>query len=476
MDDAPRALGRQSESGAERPLLTTPWLVFVLVAAAAPLAAVIGNLPIALARGNGAGTPAAFLFAAVTLLCFSVGYAAMSRRVVNTGAFYTYVAKGLGRPAGVGAAFTALIAYISFTIGLAAFVGYFLDLVLSTLGVHVSWLVYAAGGIAIVGVLGYLSVDLSAKLIGALIAAEIIILLIFDISVLVAKGAAALPLESFSPHEVLSPGLGISLMVAFTSFIGFESAALYGEETKDPTRSVPIAIYVSVILIGAFYLFTAWVTIGALGPEQTGPEAIAQGGMLMFSVFTRYSGEIMSDIAGVLVCTSLLASYLAIHNAAARYIFALSRENLLPRSLGYLHPTRYSPSNASVVVTAITIVCIAAFGLTGLDPYAAGVPVVVGFGTLGIVFLQGFAAIAILAYFWRLPGAVEPWVLVVSTLGALGLIAATALAAANFKLLATSDLPAVGWLPLIYPVTVAIGVGFALWLRSAKPKVYSALS
>jgi amino acid transporter len=303
----------------------------LLVAAAAPLAAMIGSLPIALARGNGAGTPAAFLFAAVTLLCFSVGYAAMSRRVVNTGAFYTYVAEGLGKPAGVGAAFTAMIAYVSFTVGLAAFVGYFLDLVLSTLGVHVSWLVYAAGGMAIVAVLGYLSVDLSAKVLGALIAAEIIILVIFDVSVIAAKGAAALPFESFSPHVVLAPGLGIGLMIAFTSFIGFESAALYGEEAKNPTRSIPIAIYTSVVLIGAFYLFTAWVTVGALGPEQAASEASAQGGMLMFSVLTRYSGEVVSDIAGVLVCTSLLASYLAIHNAATRYIFALSRENLLPR-------------------------------------------------------------------------------------------------------------------------------------------------
>ena len=51
--------------------------------------------------------------------------------MVSTGAFYTYVAKGLGKPVGVAAAFTAALAYVVYTIGLAAFLGYFADLVLA---------------------------------------------------------------------------------------------------------------------------------------------------------------------------------------------------------------------------------------------------------------------------------------------------------------------------------------------------------
>jgi amino acid transporter len=475
MDQVSRATTLQTETQENRPLLPAWQLVFLLIAAAAPLAAMIGTLPIALARGNGAGTPTAFLLAAIALLCFSVGYAAMSRRMVNTGAFYTYVLRGLGRPAGVGAAFIAMIAYVALTIGLAAFVGYFIDLVLSTLGVHVSWLLYAAVGIVIVAVLGYRSIELSSKVVGAFIAAEIVVLTIFDACVVIAKGWAAFPPASFSPHVLLVPGLGISLMVAFTSFIGFESAALYGEETKDPTRTVPRAIYISVVLIGAFYLLTAWLAVGAIGTEAVVDTAQADGGMLMFNLFTRYSGEVVADITGVLVCTSLLASYLAIHNAATRYIFALSRENLLPRTLGRLHAVRAAPSNASLLVTGITVIVVAAFGSTGLDPYAAGVPVLIGFGTLGIVFLQAFAAVAILAFFARRPGMLKLWELLAATVGALGLIAATALAAAHFQLLATSDLPVVGWIPLLYPVTVAVGIGFALWLRGNRPDLYEAL-
>src|SRR5579875_3776584 len=64
------------------------------------MAAMVGNVPLAMIRGTGAGLSAAFVLGLLVLLCFSAGYATMSRRVVNTGAFYTYIARALaGRPA-----------------------------------------------------------------------------------------------------------------------------------------------------------------------------------------------------------------------------------------------------------------------------------------------------------------------------------------------------------------------------------------
>ncbi len=87
-----------------RRVLSTRKVVFLVIAAAAPMSAMVGNVPLALIRGNGVALPAAFVLAAVILLCFSVGYAAMNRRVVNSGAFYTYIARALGKPAGVAGA------------------------------------------------------------------------------------------------------------------------------------------------------------------------------------------------------------------------------------------------------------------------------------------------------------------------------------------------------------------------------------
>ena len=139
------------ETSKGRRSLSTGRVVFIVIAAAAPMAAMVGNVPIGLMYGNGAALPVAFVIALAVLLCFSVGYAQMSRKVVNSGAFYTYVARALGKPLGVGAAYVALTAYTAMAIGLAGGFGYFMEqLVIGAGGPSIPWYVFTGIGIAIV--------------------------------------------------------------------------------------------------------------------------------------------------------------------------------------------------------------------------------------------------------------------------------------------------------------------------------------
>ena len=92
-------------------------IVFFVIAAAAPLTGMLGIIPVAIRLGNGAGVPGAFVAAGLILLVFSVGYAAMKRHVVNAGAFYAYLAQGLGRSFGVGGAFVAVVSYTTMQVG-----------------------------------------------------------------------------------------------------------------------------------------------------------------------------------------------------------------------------------------------------------------------------------------------------------------------------------------------------------------------
>jgi amino acid transporter len=477
MDETLRDVARRFERDKKRRnTLSTPRIVFLVVAAAAPLAAMVGNLPLALSRGNGAGMPGAFLLATLTLVCFAVGYAQMSRRVVNTGAFYTYVAMGLGKPVGVGAAFVAMVAYVSMTIGMAGAVGYFISLIAQSLGFSVPWIPFAAAGVVITGVLGYRSIDLSSKLLGALMVAEIAVLAVFDGSVVFSRGLAAMPATSFAPTTVFAPGFAVALMFAYTSYIGFESAALYGEEAHEPAKSIPTATYASVALIGVFYLLTGWITVGAMGAEHARSIAAAQGGQMLFSLIGQYCGKAAADVAGALLCTSLLASYLAIHNAATRYIFALSREKLLPPALGRFNPVRYAPSNASLAASTITAACLATFALSGADPYHLVFPCLIGMATLGVIALQAFAAVAIIAYFRRQKGS-DLWrTLVAPAIGAAGLILAVVLVTLNFRLLTQLDVAWINRLPYAYAVIFAGGATFAYWLKSRRPTTYAGLA
>jgi amino acid transporter len=456
--------------------LTTPRIVFLVVAAAAPLAAMVGTVPLAFAIGNGAGVPAAFAFAGLTLLCFSVGYAAMSRRIVNTGGFYTYLARGLGKPPAVAGGLVAVVAYNAATIGLIGGTAYFVQLVAAAFGLTLPWEVWAVVVIAIVAVLGYRQIDLSARVLSVLMVGEIALLLVFDVAILERRGAAALPATSFAPSTVVTGGLGVALMFAFISFIGFESAALYGEETRNPRRSVPLATYFSVVVIAVFYAFTSWAAVGAIGVDNVRSVAGEQLGNLFFGLSDTYVGEVVTVAMQILLCTSLFAATLALHNAANRYMFALGRERVLPGWLGGVHPRHRSPHRASLVQTDLTVVVVAVFAVAGLDPYTNLATTMLGLGTVGIIVLQAAAALSVLAFFRNRPDRHWWRTALAPLLGLAGLVTAIVLVVANFAVMTGTTNVVVGELPVLLLVPVVVGIGYGLWMRSARPRQYAALA
>lgn len=461
----------------DRRTLSTQRIVFLVIAAAAPLAAMIGNVPLALVYGNGAGLPVAYLVAAIVLIAFSTGYAAMSRRVINTGAFYTYISRALGKDIGVGAAYLALTSYTAMTCGLAGAFGYFMhELILSAALVNIPWYLLSAIGIAIVALLGYRSVDLSAKILGFLMIAEFAVLIVFEVLVLAEKGFSAFPTESFTYHAATSGPFGIAALIAFTSFIGFESAALYGEETKNPERSIPRATYIAVISVGVFYVITTWMIIGATGLDKLSSQADKDGGVFVLNLLDQYGGETLFSIGAVLLCTSVLAGYSALHNAASRYLFALGRESIAPRVFGEYHKDFFSPHIASIAITSVTSVVALAFAVSGADPYKVFAASLIAVGTLGIVALQAFASLSVVVFFWKRKDRTW-WAGVVAPLiGFIGLMGAFFLAATHYNTLTGSDNKWVNLVPVLLLLVTVAGIINGIRIKRTKPVIYAKLA
>lgn len=461
----------------ERPrLLSTRRVVFLVIAAAAPMAAIAGNAPLALVRGDGIALPAAYVLAAAVLVCFAVGYSAMSKRVVNSGAFYVFVARGLGKPAGVATGYVAALGYLGLAVGMCAVFGYFTSLVFAESGLDVPWGVFSAVGVLVVAAFGFRSADLSARVLGVLMVLEFAVLLVLDVLVVGRKGGAAFPLESFSPAELAGGSLAIGLMFAFTSFVGFESAALYGEETERPERSIPRALYISVLSIAVFYVLTSWIVIGGAGGAAAPARAREDLGNLVFTLAEQYGGTALLDLSAVLLCTSVLASWVALHNAASRYLFALGWEQVAPRPLGRYHAAHQSPHVASAVVTVTTVLVVGGMGVAGADPYEVIAASIVGMGTLSIVLVQAFTALAVMVYFWRRADRRLFSCLVAPAVGALGLGLGFTLAAVNYAALTGSDRAAVNAAPLLIGVAALAGVVAAVRLRTRSPLAYSQLA
>jgi amino acid transporter len=463
-----------STSQSLRGSLTTPRIVFLVVAAAAPLAAMVGTVPLAFAIGNGAGVPATFVLAGLTLLCFSVGYAAMSRRIVNTGGFYTYMAHGLGKPPAVAGGLVAVVSYNALAIGLVGAFGYFVQLIAQSHGLTAPWWVWSGLGLILLAYFGYRQIDISAKTLSIVMLAEIGILTALAIAIVVRRGADAFPAASFDPRTVAAPGIGVALMFALISFVGFESAALYGEESRDPRRSVPRATYASIALIAVFYTLVSWVVVGAIGVGNLAPTAQSQLGDLFFRLSDDFLGAAATVVMQILLCTSLFGSMLALHNGANRYMYVLGRERVLTAWLGGVnHGTPHRASLTQIAVSAVTVVI---FALAGLDPYVNLATSMLGLGTLGVVALQCAAALSVIGFFRGRSGAHWWRTGLAPLLGFVGLAMAGVLLVLNFSVVTGTTSTLVNLLPWSLMLAAAGGIGYALWMRHAHPERYAHLA
>ena len=461
-------------SGKKR-LLSTGMVVFLVVSAAAPLTAMAGNMPIGLSFPGGLGMPMAFVVVAAILGCFAAGYAELSRVVKGTGAFYTYIGRGLGKPAGVVAAYCAVLAYGAMSIGLAAAFGYFGSILFDQLGLKVPWLGCAVVGIAAIGVMGYLALDFSARALAFFMTAEFLVLAAFDLAVIATKGAAAFPTEVWRPENYLRLDFGAILPFALTSFIGIEAAALYGEETRRPDRSIPIATFAALGAVAVFYFLTVWVMIGAAGPDAVQAFAKEKSGDFLFALTTQYGGDVLTTFAGLFFVTSILAAYLALHNAVGKYMFAVAADGLLPAQLTQVHPYFRSPTAASMLMTALEALIVIGLGLAGVSPYLGIASGAVGLGTVCIIAMQFVCALAVVGFFWN-DGRANPWTTrILPAIGGIGLFLVMLGVIGNYSALTGSDNPIVNALPLVLIPLVVGALLYARWLKRARPATYAAL-
>jgi amino acid transporter len=382
-------------------------IVFMVVAAAAPLTVIGGNMPLAMGIGNGAGAPMGFVLAAAVLAVFSIGFVTMTPYVREAGAFFSYVGLGLGERAGRGAAAVALIAYTAIQIGIYGYIGWAInDTVEFYGGPEIPWPVYAFATLAIVAVLGYRHIDLSAKVLGVALALEVGIVVLLDVVIVASPGPEGLTLTSFDPGTFTDGSLGVAMLFALTGFIGFEATAVFRDEARDPERTIPRATYAAVLIIGGFYAVTCWAFVVALGPDQVADVAQrtldGEGNMLLDTTDDKL-GRVGRDAVNVLLITSLFACVLSFHNVIARYQFVLARKGLMPARLGVVHGRHESPARSSLVQTATATVIVLVLAVLGIDPLVGVFGSMAGVATVGMVLLMLTTSLAVVMYFARHP-------------------------------------------------------------------------
>ena len=455
-------------------------VTFFVVSAAGPLVAIAGGFPIAMMLGDGPGMPAMLLLCTVLLLVFAAGYTAMARYVVTAGGFYAFAARGLGGLAGGAAALTAVVTYNAMQVGIYGMFGAAARaLLLQYAGIHFPWYGYAFMAVASVAVLGYRQVDLSAKILSVLVSGEYLGVLILDVAILLKGGAHGITFQSFTPAAAFGGSPSIALLFCFAAFMGFEATTIYGEEARDPERTIPRATYLAVLLIGGFYVFSLWcLVVGAgAGGLVAHLQAMPDPTRFLFELADQYVGRWLAAIMSILFVTSVFAGLLAFHNAAARYFYVLGRDGLLPRRLGHTHARHASPHVGSVVQTMIAAVVVTVYAARGANPLIALFACVTNVGTLGVIALMALSSVAVPVFFSRRGAPGGGWLRtrIAPALAAVALFVILALAVVHFDVLTGSE----GMLRIVLPGIIlaagCLGTLGAWRLRKADPKRYRAL-
>lgn len=280
-------------------------------------------------------------------------------------------------------------------------------------------------------------------------------------------------LEPFAPSAVLGGALGVALMFAHASFIGFEGSAIYGEEARDPERTIPRATYLSIAFMGILYAVSGWLIMNALGLDRVVGIATDSGGNFIFVASDTLIGHNISLLFQILIVTATFAAIVTFHNNVSRYLFSLGRQTLVWRPLGWTLPQRQTPWVASIVQSLMVGVVIIAFAIAGQDPFATLFTWATGIGTIGVIFSQLVAGIAIFVFFRRSAVDKRPWNTVIAPLLAIAGLGAFFVLTLNSLdvLLGVQGATAVVMLSLVF-VALLAGMAYGLYLRFFSPEKF----
>lgn len=461
-------------------------VVFMVVAFSAPITAMTGNLPVAVGSGNGIGAPAGFIIATVVLTIFSIGFVALARHITAAGAFYTFVSRGWSRIPGLAAGVMSMVTYMIMEAGLIGIFSAFAQQAMeSQFGIDLPWEAYAFLALFVIAVLSHKDISVAAKVLGVVLVCEIGMLAITATRALISGGPEGISWTSINPASALSTNglaggvIGLGLLMAFWSWVGFESTAIYGEESKDPKRIVPQATMIAVIGIGVFYAFVAWGIITGNGAAKSVELASGSNPFeLLYAPTREYVGNWGVTVFEWLVLGGSFACALAIHNSAARYLFAFGRDGLLWRRLGEAHPKHASPWIASLGQSVFAGVILVTCSLTQSDPYAVLFTLVAILATLCLLIVQVMCSISVITYFHvkkQHPETASWWRTLASpVVGGLGMVFVIYLMATNMSSAAGSASGSLFYkaIPWIIAILLIGSIVVALYWRSAKPELY----
>src|SRR3984957_12450841 len=312
----------------------------------------------------GVAAPLTIIVAGIAIALLGNTLSQFSRAQPSTGGFISFVGKTFG---GTSAVTTALLCGAGYIIAISSVLaisgGFLSDILKYYFSWNVPWIILSVLLTAGATVMTIRGVGVSTKLAGFFFAFEMLVLIVVSVAIII-KNGGHLSVGPFAPRPITKgfSGLAAGFPLAIYLFIGWENSAALAEETGNPRRNVPRAVYLSIALMVVGYVLFAFATVTGFhynGTALAGSSipfiTVAHNALAGFAFFAYVAG--LTSTVGVLISAV---------NSQARLVFNAGREGLLPPWIGKAHPARRTPVNAIYAFVAIASVIIGVWALLHL--------------------------------------------------------------------------------------------------------------
>ena len=442
--------------------LGLPDLVFHGITHIAPATNIVFTFPV-IALKAGPDMPISFLLTTIVCCFIANTVSEFSKYMPSSGGYYSFATRGLGSRTGFMATWSYLLYDILGPAASTGFLGYLISDTLQTeFGVNIPWWLFALAAFAVIWFFTHRGVQLSMRTTAFLGGVEMLIMLALAITFLVHPGPGSTyvaPLRpSLSPHHF--GGILAGMVFSVLALSGFEAPAPLAQETRRPGKVVGLAIILSLVVIGIFYVFTSYASAIGWGTGNMAAFASNPNPYYVLGHALWGAGWWFVILA---IINSAVGAGLACTNAASRVLYTMGQAGTLPASFGKIHPVYQTPAFAIAFLQMSGIVAVLLVGLL-LRPTD-----IFGFlgtiATLAVIILYSMANLALTSYVRReLPDdfsvwrhAVIPWV------GTLTLL----------PVLFVTVYPVPSWpyniTPYLFVVALIVGFGYMQWRESRNP-------
>jgi amino acid transporter len=363
-----------------RPDILSQWETLAQsLSSIAPTAAPAMIIPLVIAAA-GRSAWVSFVVATVAMALVAAHVNAFARDSATPGSLYAFVRGELGARVALPTGWALLVAYIGTAAAVTGGIIQYAQNLVGLSGTAVA-IVLIILSIGLSAMLAYRNVELSTRFMLWIECASVAtIVLLFVVPT--RAHPLGWDLTQLAPSVFAITPVGAGLVLATFAFVGFESATALGAEAKDPLTTIPRAVMGTALISGAFFVFSTYAEVDAVGSKVdllTGTQAPLQ-------VIATLKGRAwVGPIVSVGAIMSFFACAMSCITAAARTMFLMGAQNVLPARLGQVHPRHQTPYLAVIVssiAAAVPALALAARHVSAFDLY----------GWLATIATYGFLA------------------------------------------------------------------------------------